>query len=396
MNPRNFKSERSGRIARYTREGEEIVTFEPVSLPPKIQYDQDMVRLVEEAASNLNDLKGTGRNLENPNIFIQPYLLKEAVLSSQIEGTQTSFEEAIRKAGTGEAQSPQTSEGRDIQEVINYKRALEYGKKRLEFEPLSVDLLKRIHEKLMSGVRGEGRSPGEFRDKQVHIGEVGVPREDAEFVPMKPQSIEKHMEDLMNFANDDYSMPYLLKSALIHYQFETIHPFEDGNGRVGRLLIILDMLDKGKLSQPLLYLSEYFNNNKSRYYAKLQNVREDGDYEEWIKFYLRAVKSQSQRSTKTAVKILEKRREYKSALRKEGVPDNCVVLMENMFDLNARTINTVSEELGVSYHAARNYVKTLEEKGIVEELDKTGRESRYVAGELVKLMEEESKRVIRD
>jgi Fic family protein len=392
MNPDSF-SERSGEIILYKSDNDEtIATFEPVRLPPEIEYDQDMVRLVEEAASNLNDLKGTGRNLSNPNIFIQPYLLKEAVLSSQIEGTQTSFEEAVMQAGTDE--ELENKEMRDIQEVINYKEALEYGRERIQYEPLSVDLIKRIHDRLMSGVRGRSRSPGEFRTKQVHIGEVGVDREDAEFVPMQPSNIESFMEDLVNFMNADYSMPYLLKSALIHYQFETIHPFEDGNGRMGRLLIILDMLDKEKLAQPLLYLSEYFNNNKSRYYDRLQKVREEGDFENWIKFYLRAVKTQSQSSTDTAIRILNKQSDYKEKLREENVPENCMILMENMLDLETRTITKIANELGVGYHAARGYVRRLQNVGIIREIDSNSREKKYVAGELLDLMEEESERIL--
>jgi len=391
MSPQNF-SERAGEIVVYRLEDKTIATFEPTRLPPEIEYDQDMIRLVEEAASNLNDLKGTGRNLSNPNIFIQPYLLKEAVLSSQIEGTQTSFEEAVMHAGT--ENKIDDREMRDIQEIINYKEALEYGRNRIEKEPISVDLIKRIHEKLMSGVRGDGKSPGKFRSTQVHIGEVGVERKDAEFVPMQPSHIEEYMENLVKFMNTDYSMSYLLKSALIHYQFETIHPFEDGNGRMGRLLIILDMLDKDKLAQPLLYLSEYFNNNKSRYYDSLQNVREDGDFENWIKFYLRAVKTQSKNSTETAIRILEKQKEYKNKLRDENSPENCMVLMENMLDLEIRTTSQIADEIGVSYHAARDYIQRLEKHNILRETDSDGREKEYVAGELIDLMEEESKQVL--
>ena len=202
------------------------------------------------------------------------------------------------------------------------------------------------------------------------------------------------MEDLVKFMNTDHSMSYLLKSALIHYQFETIHPFEDGNGRMGRLLIILDMLDKGKLTQPLLYLSEYFNNNKSRYYDRLQKVREEGDFESWIKFYLRAVKTQSKSSTETAVRILDKQKEYKNKLRERNAPENCIVLMENMLDLETRTISKIADEIGVSYHAARKYVRRLQNCGIIREIDSDSREKKYVAGELLDLMEEESKQVL--
>lgn len=388
MNPEDFDNSRAGEIVAYRQNDETIATFVPRPIPPELSYNQDMVKLIEDAASNLNDLKGTGRNLPDPNIFIRPYILKEAVLSSQIEGTQTSFEEAIIHSdseGEGDVR-----EARDLQEVQNYAEALDYGLDRLGKEPLSVDLVRRIHEKLMSGVRGENKSPGEFRKKQVHIGEVGVSREDADYVPMPPNRIPEAMNQLFEFMNDGSSMPYLAKSALIHYQFEAIHPFEDGNGRVGRLLIILDMLDKDKLSQPLLYLSEYFNNNRGRYYDRLLEVSKDGEYEEWIKFFLRAVKSQSKDSTETAIKILDKRDEYKERLREDDVPENCVVLMENIFDLKPRTINQVAEEVGVKYHAARNYVNILEDHGILEQRDKKGKEKQYIAGELLEMMAEES------
>lgn len=393
MNPKEFNTKRAGEIFEYQDEGETVVTFLPSPLPPEISYEEDMVRLVEEAASNLNDLKGTGRNLPNPNIFIQPYILKEAVVSSQIEGTRTSFEEAVIQA---DEEVEDTRETRDLQEVRNYAEALEYGMDRLGKEPLTVDLIRRIHEKLMSRVRGEERSPGEFRDKQVHIGEIGVSREDAEFVPMPPEKIEEAMEDLIEFIQEDHSMPYLVKSALIHYQFETIHPFEDGNGRMGRLLIILDMLNKDKLTQPLLYLSEYFNNNKIRYYEKLQNVREKGEYEEWIKFYLRAVKNQSKKSTETAVKILDKKEDYRNKLRERGVPENCMILMEQMFDLQSRTISDISEELNVSYHTARSYIRALRGENIAEELERDGREQHYILGEILDMMDEQSPEVIQN
>lgn len=387
MDKENFESERSGKLVKYSLEGETVTTFEPVDLPPEISYNQTTVKLIEDAASNLNELKGTGRNLPNPNVFIQPYLLKEAVLSSQIEGTQTSFEEAVAHAETSNSDDVKK---RDIQEVINYRNALEYGRERLQYEPLTVDLIKRVHQKLMSNVRGEEKNPGSFRDKQVHIGDEGAPREDAEFVPMQPERIEENMEELVEFLNTDHSLPYLIKSGLIHYQFETIHPFEDGNGRVGRLLIILDMLNKDKLTQPLLYLSEYFNNNKMQYYNRLQNVREKGEYEEWINFYLRAVKNQSQKSTETAVKILDKRNNYREKLREDKAPEDCIKLMENMFDLETRTINEASEELDVSYHAARNYIQRLEEKNMIRETEKKGRNKTYVAGEILDTMEEQS------
>lgn len=384
MNPKEFNTEKAG---------ETVVTFLPSPLPPEIRYEENMVRLVEEAASNLNDLKGTGRNLPNPNIFIQPYILKEAVVSSQIEGIRTSFEEAVIQA---HEEVEDTHETRDLQEVRNYAEALEYGMDRLGKEPLTVDLIRRIHEKLMSGVRGEERSPGDFRDKQVHIGEIGASRKDAEFVPMPPEKIEKAMEDLIEFIQEDHSMPYMVKSALIHYQFETIHPFEDGNGRMGRLLIILDMLNKDKLTQPLLYLSEYFNNNKIRYYEKLQKVREKGEYEEWIKFYLRAIKNQSKKSTETAVKILDKKEEYRNKLRERRVPENCMILMEQMFDLRIRTISDISEELDVSYHTARSYIKALTEENMAKELEREGREQHYILGEILDMMDEQSPEVIQN
>lgn len=391
MNPEELNTERSGKIYKYRNEDETITTFLPSPLPPKIHYEEEIVRLVEEAASNLNDLKGTGRNLPNPNIFIQPYILKEAVVSSQIEGTRTSFEEAVIQANEGNQNEQET---RDLQEIRNYVEALEYGIDRLNKEPLTVDLVKRIHEKLMSGVRGEERSPGEFRTKQVHIGEIGASRQDAEFVPMPPEKIEEAMKQLIEFTQENHSMPYLVKSALIHYQFETIHPFEDGNGRMGRLLIILEMLNKNKLSQPLLYLSEYFNNNKIRYYQKLQNVREKGEYEEWIKFFLRAVKNQSRKSTETAIQILEKEEKYRNKLREQNAPENLIILTEQMFDLHSRTISDISEELDVSYQTARNYIEELKNQNIAERIEKQGRKKHYILTGILDIMAEKTPEIL--
>ncbi|MCJ7450663.1 MAG: Fic family protein [Candidatus Nanohaloarchaeota archaeon QJJ-9] len=387
-----FTNERAGCLKEVSKDGENFHTFEPHSLPPEeIQYSQRMVRLIEDAASNLNDLSGTGRNLPNPNIFIRPYIVKEAVLSSQIEGTQTTFEEAI----VAEGEDIESRERQfDMEEVYNYVDALKFGIKQLEFKELSLELIKNIHRRLMSGVRGKDSSPGEFRDTFVHIGDLGVSREDADFIPMSPSKIEPAMEELVTFMKKETDMPYLVKSALTHYQFEAIHPFKDGNGRLGRLLIVLDMIRNDKLSQPLLYLSEYFNKNKTQYYDRLLNVSKRGEYEEWIKFFLRAVKNQSQKSSEKAASIIEKQKEYRKQLREANVPDKCIHLMEKFFDLQPRTIQEVEidEELDVSYQTARNYLKTLEEEGLVVSRQK-GREKVFVPQELIQIMQDDTEHI---
>lgn len=382
MNPSEFEDSEAGEIVAYQIDGEKVSTFVPNPLPPSVEYDNEMVRLVEQAASNLNELDGISTNLPSPEVFIRPYILKEAVLSSQIEGTQTSFEEAV----VNSLSESEIESRKDMEEVQNYVKALNYGIDRLGKEPLTVDLIKRIHEKLMSGVRGQDKSPGSFRDKQVHTGDIGAPREDADYVPMRPEKIEESMENLVEFINEESETPYLVKSALVHYQFEAIHPFEDGNGRMGRLLIVLDMIDQKKLSRPLLYLSEFFNNNRGRYYDSLMKVSRDGDYVNWIKFFLRAVKVQSNESRKSAQKILEKKEEYKSKLRENNEREEVIVLMENIFDLEPRTVNEVSEELDVTYHTARNYIKKLQDYGVLDVKDETAKQKEFVAKDLIEIM----------
>lgn len=393
MNVKEFADDRAGNLVGVSRDGDSFHTFNPHPLPPKnIDYSERMVRLIEEAASNLNDLSGTGRNLPNPNIFIRPYIIKEAVLSSQIEGTQTTFEEAI--VAEDEDAGLSKREKFDMEEVQNYVDALKFGIRQVEMKSLSLDLIKSVHKRLMSGVRGEKSSPGEFRDTFVHIGDLGVEREDAEFIPMDPSNVESSMEKLVEFMKKDSDMPYLVKSALIHYQFESIHPFEDGNGRLGRLLIILDMIRNNKLSQPLLYLSEYFNKNKTQYYDRLLNVSKKGDYEEWIKFFLRAVKSQSQKSSEKAALIIKKKDGYTEKLRQADVPERCIQLMEKFFDLQPRTIKEVSndKDIDVSYQTARNYLHLLEKHDIVIPKQE-GREKIFEPRELIEVMQDDTQHV---
>lgn len=256
-------------------------SFVPSPLPPDppIQIDAEMFQLLSDADRKLGRLDGITEILPNPQLFVNMYVLKEAVLSSQIEGTQASFSDVLGKV--------EDENDLDIGEVSNYADAMYYGLERLGSFPMSLRLIREIHAKLLKSGRGSDRSPGEFRSTQNWIGPPGCTLSNAIFIPPAPADMDKSLSDLELYFHDDTVLPVLIKIALIHAQFETIHPFLDGNGRVGRLLITFWLCQQRVLNQPLLYLSYYFKENRTEYYDRLMAVRYEGDWEGWIKFFLK-------------------------------------------------------------------------------------------------------------
>ena len=261
-----------------------ILAFVPAPLPPAIAFDTELVRLLSLADARLSELSGMGRQLPNPHLLIAPYMRQEAVLSSRIEGTLASlsdlFEEELRPAdGAG----PSTA---DAGEVRNYVVALEHGLARLPELPLSQRFVRELHEKLMHGVRGGDKNPGAFRTHQNFIGTRGSRIDTATFVPPPPDRMPGCLDAWEKFLHERHTLPDLVQCALAHAQFETIHPFADGNGRVGRLLITLFLVERERLSQPLLYLSAYIEANKAEYYERLQRTRTHGDWRGWLAYFL--------------------------------------------------------------------------------------------------------------
>src|SRR5207249_8689579 len=260
-----------------------------VPLPPSIRWDAALAAKLSEADRAIGRLAGEGRRLPNPHLLIRPFVRREAVLSSRIEGTQATLGELLAaEAGAAVERSPA-----DLREVGNYVVALEYGVERLGALPLSLRLVRELHERLMRGVRGDAATPGEFRRSQNWIGPPGSTLSDASFVPPPPELLMDCLGAWEKFLHDD-TQPPLVHAALAHSQFEAIHPFLDGNGRVGRLLITLLLIAKGVLPSPLLYLSAWFEMTRPEYYARLSGVTERGEWEEWLGYFLAGVAGQAE------------------------------------------------------------------------------------------------------
>ncbi len=323
-------SPRSGELALQLMPEESFYSFVPKPLPPSpaIKYDNEMNVLLEKAIGALCRLDGATYLLPNPDIFIYSYIRKEAVLSSQIEGTQTTLIEFLE----AEKDLEKRKSDFNIREVSNYIDAMRYGLDRLKELPLSSRLIKEIHKRLVVGTRGEYKSPGEFRNTQNWVG--GTRPGNATFVPPPAAEVIPGMSELEKFLNDEnLQIPVLIKAGMAHAQFETIHPFLDGNGRVGRLLITFILCIEGVLKDPLLYLSLYLKNYRSEYYDRLDAIRRDGDWEGWLKFYLRGVWEVSKQATETAKRIVDLREEDRIKIRNYGkAVKNASKLLDGLYE----------------------------------------------------------------
>lgn len=335
----------NNRAGQYIDTGTGYKAFVPNKLPPAppINIDQKMQQLLSNADRKLGRLDGITEILPNPELFVAIYVQKEALISSQIEGTQASLADILDSENT-----TRTENKNDIADVVNYVKAMKYGLKRLNELPISLRLIREIHAELISGVRGSDRNPGEFRKTQNWIGPMGCNLKNASFVPPTVPEMKNALADLEDFIHEESYIPSLIKIALIHAQFETIHPFLDGNGRMGRLLITFWLCEQKILSQPLLYLSYYFKKNRTEYYDRLMRVRFNGEWEEWIKFFLIGVAEVSDEATASAKKILELKSNLSTFLSKERGGANDQLLLELIFKMPIITRNNIIEELNVS------------------------------------------------
>lgn len=339
--------------------------FIPNKLPPcpEIVIDAEMQFLLSAADRKLGRLDGITRVLPNPDMFLAMYVKKEAILSSQIEGTQASLVDILDSPSTADTGSEKTN---DVKNVVNYVSAMNYGLERLKTLPLSLRLIREIHKILLDGVRGSDKNPGEFRRSQNWIGPQGCTLADATFVPPPADEMLDAMGDLENFFYDESLLPPLIKIAIIHAQFETIHPFLDGNGRVGRLLIIFWLCQQEILSKPLLYLSYYFKQNRTEYYDRLMNVRLNGDWENWIKFFLKGVAFVSEEATNSATAILAMKDRYSKALERiAGNNNNYQKLLDCLFENPIVTRKDVSDYLEISSPTAGILLDAFCELGIL-------------------------------
>lgn len=378
------------RAGRYQRQTTGYRAFIPAPLPPdpSLQLKGELQALLSQADRALGRLDGSVSTLPNPDLFVFMYVRKEAVLSSQIEGTQSSLQDLL--AAEADLFGSDTRP-RDVDEVINYVRAMNHGLSRLEELPVSVRLIREIHERLLQGVRGSRLTPGELRRSQNWIGPGGCTLMDATFVPPPPDVVPEALGDLETFLHRRDDLPALVKIGLAHVQFETIHPFLDGNGRIGRLLITFLLTECGILHKPVLYLSHYFKRHRQAYYEHLQAVRDHGDWEGWLAFFLRGVADVSAEAANTARRILALREEHRMAItaglgRAAG---NGHKVLETLFDRPIVTVADIESMTGTSYAAANKLVARLTELGILQEVTGYSRNRRFRYEPYVRLFSDE-------
>ena len=356
--------------------------YVPDPLPPPLSWDQPLAVTLSEADRAVGRLAGEGRRIPNPHLLIRPFVRKEAVLSSRIEGTQATLGELLAaEAGAAVDRSPE-----DLREVGNYVVALEYGSERLETLPISLRLVRELHERLMRGVRGDVATPGEFRHSQNWIGPPGCSLNDATYVPPPPMELMTCLDAWERFLHDD-SVPPLIHAALVHSQFEAIHPFLDGNGRVGRLLITLLLVSRDIIPSPLLYLSAYFEATRDEYYARLLGVTERGEWEEWLTYFLRGVVMQSEDAVDRIQRIdnLFVRWRHELASGRSRFPERVLDLFaENPF----WTVRNLASRLDVAFTTAQRAIDRLEMLDIVSRVGEARRSRVYCAGEVLDILEE--------
>lgn len=360
--------------------------FIPNPLPPNppIRIEGEIQHLLTNANIAIGKMDTMGYLAPNLEHIIAMYVRKEALLSAQIEGTQASLEDIFEY----ENQIP-VKNINDVKEVVNYIKALNHGMKRLAEFPMSIRLIKEIHEILLEGARGKEKTPGEFRKSQNWIGSPGSTLATASFVPPPPKEAMDAMGELELFLHKDSELPLLINCALMHYQFETIHPFLDGNGRLGRLLITFYLYWKGALQYPLLYLSYYLKIHRQEYYDRLNLVRERGDYEQWIIFFLKGIIWTCESALQTIKNLLQLQEDHKKRLisKKLSTP-YAIALLDYLFEKPHLTINDVADHIKISYQGAKALVDQFVTAEILKEITGKRRDKRYSCWEYLAFLSE--------
>ena len=355
--------------------------YVPHPLPPRIEYGAALVRSLSEADRAIGRLAGEGGRLPNPHLLIRPFIRREAVLSSRIEGTQATLGELLAaEAGASVDRSPA-----DLREVANYVAALEHGIRRLETLPLSLRLVRELHERLMRGVRGDRADPGEFRRSQNWIGAPGSTLHNAVYGPPPPREMKDTLGAWETFLHDR-ALPPLVQVALVHYQFEAIHPFVDGNGRVGRLLISLFLVERELLPSPLLYLSAFFEATRRDYYERLLAVSQSGDWNGWLAYFLTGVARQAEDAVSRAARINEILARWRVAV--SGASATTLRLVDLLAENPFWTINKAAKRLGVAFTTGQRAIERLERARILKRVSKVRRDRVYCARALLDILEE--------
>lgn len=358
------------------------LVFIPNKLPPEIRFNMQLALSISRADAKLGKLSGVGLLLPNPNLLIMPYLKKEALMSSRIEGTRISLSELLLSEAKGTEENIP-----DAFEVVNYVHAVRYGLDKIEKNPIDLELIKEMHKILMRGVRGKEKSPGEYRNVQNWIGPRNCTVQEATFVPPGPEDVTQLMSDLLSYLNSDDGMPLLIKCALMHYQFETIHPFCDGNGRIGRALITLYLCKKKLMIRPLLYLSGFFEANKREYASLLLKTNKEGSFEEWLDFFLEAITVQAEDALQRATKIQELREEYRKITQDKFQTSALARLIDKLFVNPYITITNAERLLKVTYPTAKRLIEILVKLEILKLTSKQERNKMYIAHEILRIQE---------
>jgi Fic family protein len=374
----------------YVRQPQGYRAFIPARLPPDppLEMDNRLNTALSRADRALGRLDGSIETLPHPELFLSMFVRKEAVLSSQIEGTQASLSDLVK----ADAQILDRARPSDVREVQNYNQAIGEGMKLLDRLPISSRLITELHRILMADVRGQHQMPGEIRSSQNWIGPAGCSLADALFVPPPPGEVQSLLGNLENFlhATDESPLPPLIRIGMAHGQFETIHPFLDGNGRVGRLLITLFLVEKEVLRKPVLYLSYHFKQHKDEYYAALQGLRDKGDWENWIAFFLEGVASVANLAAGTAQKVLRLREDDRNKVLEtfQRSAATALRLLDKLYNLPVTYPGQIVSAYGVSYPTANTIVQQLEGLGILQEVTGKRRNRVYVYKEYMRLFDE--------
>lgn len=381
MNPKDFQGSSAG-LCRHIP-GKDYWAFIPNPLPPRLQASWELANVLSQADRALSELAGAGRLLPNPHLLIQPAIRREAVLSSRIEGTQASLSDLLYfEAGVHDDQRPD-----DVLEVANYVKALEHGLARLKQLPLSGRLLREIHEKLMHKVRGDYATPGEYRRTQNWIGAPGCTLNEASFVPPPVEEMRQALSDLEKYIHSPLAEPPLVRAALLHYQFEAIHPFLDGNGRVGRLLITLYLCAQGVMPEPLLYLSAYFEKNRDLYYRHLLAVSQKGSWDAWLHFFLDGVTEQSRAALDAAKRLLQVREKMQKAVEGKRIPTAAYRLADQLFLNPVASPTRLAQRWKLSYPAVMKGIEYLRARKLLREATGKARGRLFVCDEIMNALE---------
>ena len=377
MDPKDFHSQETGQVV-LSPGG--FWVFIPKPLPPDLTWSLPLVSVLSEAERDLSRLATLVGAFPFPNLLVQPFIRNEAVISSRIEGTHASLIDVFAFETAQLSFFEQTD---DVREVYNYVRAMDYGLKRLNTLPVSLRLIRELHEKLMENVRGGALTPGEFRRSQNWIGPVGSTLSTAPYVPPPVDEMHQALDMLEKFIHSGAEIPALVRAGMIHYQFEAIHPFLDGNGRVGRLLIVILLCKWGLLPKPLLNLSTYIEHYRQEYYDLLMAVSKNGAWESWLLFFLRGISEQARDSAVRLEQLREIRAKYQAFIDLERNPTRMAAFVDFLFSRPIFSVRQATQELQIPFKTASDYTEKLMRAGILHEITGKARNRVYQSDEIL-------------